>query len=255
MNAQETAKKLETFILNAVKTIGRENVLVAVSGGVDSATSLTLAVRSIGRKNVYPVLLPYGKLNDQGTLDALTLVNSLSIPRKNVYKIDIKPFVDTILNSDQTMDNLRRGNIMARVRMILLYDLEKKFEGIVLGTENKTEHLLGYYTRFGDEASDIEPLRSLYKTQVYQLAKYLKVPKNILNKPPTAGLWAGQTDEEEFGFSYALADEVLYLYHEKKLSRQAILKRGYDKKTINKLWWWIEKGKLKDKLPLNADIA
>lgn len=252
MNAQETAKKLETFIRNAVKTIGREKVLVAVSGGVDSATSLTLAVRSIGGKNVYPVLLPYGKLNGQGTLDALTLVNSLSIPRKNVYKIDVKPLVDPILNSDQTMDNIRRGNIMARIRMVVLYDLEKKLEGVVLGTENKTEHLLGYYTRFGDEASDIEPLRNLYKTQIYQLARFLNVPNNIINKPPTAGLWPGQTDEGEFGFSYSFADEILYFYYEEKLSKQEILKKGYDKKMLDKLWWWIEKGALKQKLPLKA---
>lgn len=105
----------------------------------------------------------------------------------------------------------RLGNIMARVRMIILFDLAKKLNAIVSGTENKSERLLGYFTRFGDSASDIEPIAHLYKTQVYQLAKYLKVPEKIINQSPTAGLWDGQTDEDEFGFTYEEADQVLYL--------------------------------------------
>ena len=147
------------------------------------------------------------------------------------------------------MDDARKGNVMARVRMIVLFDLSKKFNYLVMGTENKTEHLLGYYTRFGDEASDIEPLRELYKTQVFDLAKYLRVPQETINKAPTAGLWEGQTDEGEFGFSYKEADEILYLYANKKLTKKEIIAKGYGKKVIERLWWWVSKGEFKDRVP------
>ena len=114
---------------------------------------------------------------------------------------DIQPAVDTILQQIQDADRVRRGNVMARVRMIYLYDLAKKHTALVLGTENKTEYFLGYFTRYGDEAADIEPIRSLYKTQVQQLGQYFQLPASILNKAPSAGLWSNQTDEQEFGFS------------------------------------------------------
>jgi NAD+ synthase len=116
---------------------------------------------------------------------------------------------------------------MARVRMILLYDLAKKHNALVCGTENKSEYLLGYFTRFGDAASDFEPIQHLYKTQVYQLASSLGVPKNIIKKTPTAGLWHGQTDEGEFGFSYKEADEVLFYYYDKKLKLEEIKNKGF----------------------------
>ena len=116
---------------------------------------------------------------------------------------------------------------MARVRMIILFDLAKQIGGLVCGTENKSEKLLGYFTRFGDAASDLEPISHLYKTQVYQLAKYLKIPGQIINQSPTAGLWDGQTDEGEFGFTYREADQVLHLYFDQKKSLNEIKKLGF----------------------------
>jgi len=110
-----------------------------------------------------------------------------------------------------------------------LFDLAKKKQALVCGTENKTEHLLGYFTRFGDEASDFEPIRHLYKTEVLKLALYLGVPEKIINQPPSAGLWPGQTDEGDFGFSYKEADQVLELYLEKKLKLEEIEKKGFKK--------------------------
>ena len=124
-------------------------------------------------------------------------------------------------------DRVRLGNIMARVRMIILFDLDKKQKGLVCGTENKSEALLGYFTRFGDEASDIEPIQHLYKTQVYELAKYLGVPKEIIEKPPSANLWESQTDEGEFGFTYKEADQVLFHYYDKKLKLEEIKSKGF----------------------------
>jgi len=249
IDVKKTATKIEKFIKTAVKKEGYKTVLVATSGGIDSAVSLTLTAYALGRKNIYPVLLPYGEINDEGAQDAWLIINSLKIPKSQVKIVDIKPFVDSIVKSDPKMDNIRVGNIMARMRMVVLYDLIKKYNSLVVGTENKSEHLLGYYTRFGDEASDIEPIQNLYKTQVYILAKYLKIPKKLLTKSPTAGLWNGQTDEGEFGFSYKVADEILYLYSEKKLSKKEIIVRGYEKKVVDRVWWWIEKGEFKDRVP------
>lgn len=249
INPEKTAKQIEAFILSVCKKEKYGNILIGLSGGIDSATSAALAVRALGKEHVFPVLLPYGRLGAEGITDAKLIIKHLKIPKEQVIVVDIQPFVDSIIKSDPKMDNLRIGNIMARIRMVVLFDLLKKYNTLVIGTENKTEHLLGYYTRFGDEASDIEPIRELYKTQVYQLAEYLKVPRKIITKSPTAGLWEGQTDEGEFGFSYKVADEILYLHNEKKLSKEKIITKGFDKKIVERLWWWIEKGEFKDRLP------
>ena len=133
--------------------------------------------------------------------------------------------VETLDISDT--DSIRKGNIMARARMIALFDFAKKLDALVCGTENKSEYHLGYFTRFGDEASDIEPLRNLYKTQVYELAKYLKIPQPVIEKEPSANLWENQTDESELGFSYKEADTVLYLYFDKKMKAEEIKKLGF----------------------------
>jgi len=133
--------------------------------------------------------------------------------------------------------------------MILLYDLAKKLQALVLGTENKSEYLLGYFTRFGDEASDIEPVRHLYKTQVRQLALYLGIPRKIINKAPTAGFWLGQTDEKELGFTYEEADKILYLYFDLKKRKEEIEKIGFKKETIKKVISRVKANDFKHKLP------
>lgn len=251
-NPEETAGKLTDFLQRSFAEAGFSRAVIALSGGVDSAVSCSLAVQGLGVDNVYPVLLPCGALNAQGVLDAMAVVEWLKIPLAHVVRIDIKPAVDAIISGskDPGMDNVRRGNIMARVRMAVLFDQAKKRQAMVVGTENKSEHLLGYYTRFGDEASDIEPLRNLYKTQVYQLAKYLAVPDAILAKPPTAGLWDGQTDEGELGFSYEVADQILAgLYDEKKTSEELVAS-GFDQVVITKVRSWVEKNAFKHSLPV-----
>ena len=133
--------------------------------------------------------------------------------------------------------------------MILLFDLAKRENALVLGTENKTEHLLGYFTRFGDEASDVEPIRNLYKTQVRQLAPYLGIPKKIIEKTPTAGMWAGQTDEGEFGFTYEDADKILTLYREQKKTAEEIGKEGLKKDVIEKVLGRMKVNEFKHRLP------
>lgn len=227
-----TADTLTQFLKESFANAGFSKAVIGLSGGVDSATSCALAVRALGAANVFPLILPYGDLNPAGAKDAHSVVSWLGIPETNVTQINIKPEIDVILAQDPSADDVRRGNIMARVRMIFLYDQAKKMNALVVGTENKTEHLLGYFTRFGDEASDIEPLRSLYKTQVYELARHLGVPENILTKQPTAGLWEGQTDEGEFGFTYKQADEILLRFVDRKESEEAIVSAGFSQKTV-----------------------
>lgn len=237
------------YIKTTFEKEGKTDATIAVSGGVDSATSLSLTTKALGKKHVFPVILPYGKLNLEGKEDALLIIEALSIPSANVTTVDIQPFVDSVVNFDPSSDQEEKGRIMARTRMIILYHLAQKRNSFVVGTENKSEHLLAYYTRFGDEASDVEPIRQLYKTQVFALAKHLGVPEKILKKSPSAGLWENQTDEGQFGFSYKTADEILFLYEEKKLSKEEVISKGYDKNTVEKVWWWIKRGEFKARLP------
>lgn len=150
---------------------------------------------------------------------------------------------------NENIDKIRFGNIMARVRMIILYDLAKANKALVCGTENKTERLLGYYTLYGDSASDLEPIRHLYKTQVIELAKSLGVPEKIINKPPTAGLWLDQTDEKELGFSYKEADQILHYIYDKKYKVEEVAKLGFKLETIRKIKQRVENNSFKGKLP------
>lgn len=208
----EEEKKIVQFLKTVFAEQKIEKAVIGISGGVDSATSLTLISKVLAPENIIAIHLPYFD-NTDSDVDALS--KSLGI---KIDRISIKEMADGLINELKVPkdDQIRRGNIMARVRMITLYDIAKKNNALVVGTENRSELQLGYFTRFGDEASDIEPLQHLYKTQIYKLAKHLGVPDSILTKKPSANLWAAQTDEDEFGFTYEEADPVLYLYFDKK---------------------------------------
>lgn len=249
LDSEETVKTLVAFLKEIFYKSGFSKAVIALSGGVDSSTSCVLTVKALGEKNVFPVILPYGQLNSQEVIDAVELISFLQIPKENIIQIDIKPLVDSIIALEETMDNIRKGNIMARTRMIILFNQAKKGNALVLGTENKSEYLLGYFTRFGDEASDVEPLRNLYKTQVYQIARYLKIPDKIVNKTPSAGLWGGQTDENELGFTYKEADRILSLLYDEKKSVAEIIKMGFPSAVVNKVSDWVYKNKFKHVLP------
>lgn len=249
LNTEQTTKKIIAFIQKTIKAAGFSKVVVGFSGGIDSAVATCLATQALGEKNVFIGLFPYGQLNRDGLTNAKQLINQLKIPDANIIIYDIQPPVDRILKLDPSADKIRKGNCIARVRMILLFDLAKKHQTLVLGTENKTEHLLGYFTRFGDEASDIEPIRTLYKTQVRQLAKYLNLPPKIIEAVPTAGLWQGQTDEGEFGFTYAEADKILHLYIDLQKSREEIEKNGFEKGIVERVINRLKKSEFKHKTP------
>ncbi|MBL7159728.1 NAD(+) synthase, partial [Candidatus Microgenomates bacterium] len=185
IDCQKTTTKLTEFIQSEVKKAGFKKVIIGLSGGIDSAVSLVLAVKALAKENVFVVILPYGKENKKDLEDALLMIKHLKIPFQNLIQINIQSMVDSFLITAKDADQIRKGNIIARVRMILLYDLAKKHQALVCGTENKSEHVLGYYTRFGDEASDLEPIRGYYKTQIRQLAEFLNIPEKIINKPPS----------------------------------------------------------------------
>lgn len=257
IDCQEITRKIVEFLKDEVYKAGFKKVIVSASGGVDSSTTLTLATKALGPKNILVALLPYKKINQDS--DAKLVIKKLKIPRKNVFEIEISAMVNSFLlrfhpKQGGTLAKIRLGNIMARVRMILLYDLAKREKALVCGTENKSEYLLGYFTRFGDEASDLEPIRNLYKTQVIALAKYLGVPQKIIVKPPSAGLWKGQTDEEELGFSYKIADKILYFHFDKNYPWPEIEKLGFKKEVVDKVRLRVEKNEFKHKVPKTTKV-
>lgn len=218
INPEFEKEKIIAWIKDVLQKQNFKNVIIGLSGGIDSAVALALITKTINSGNIFVVHSYYFKSQ---TNILLPFLKKLNIPQENIYNISIKKQVDefkktTRLTRSSKNYQIRLGNIMARVRMIILYDLARKNNALVCGTENKSEFYLGYFTRFGDEASDFEPIRHLYKTQVYQLAKHLNIPPKILRLKPTAGLWPGQTDEKEFGFSYKEADRVLNLYLDTK---------------------------------------
>lgn len=245
-----SVEQLVGFLKNAFAQTGFTKAVIALSGGVDSATSCTLAVQALGKENVYPILLPYGELNHQGVVDAQLVIDALQIPKENVQIINIEPLISPTLLTDPTMDNVRKGNAMARMRMTILFDQAKKRQALVVGTENKSEDLLGYFTRFGDSASDIEPLHNLYKTEVYELAKSLGIPEPILVKKPTAGLWEGQTDEGDFGFTYKEADAILALLYDEKKPIEDVAAQGFAKETVEKVKARVDQNSFKHHLPI-----
>jgi len=203
-------KWLVAFLWDEVKRRrGFDSALVGLSGGVDSSVTAILAARAFGPENVICVRMPY-KSSSQESLDHAQLLAESQGVRLETK--DITPAVDGFLASlDEEADDNRKGNVMARMRMIVLFDLSAKLNALPLGTGNKTERLFGYYTWHGDDAPPINPLGDLYKTQVLELARYLGVPDEIVSKPPTADLVVGQTDESDLGIPYAVADPILHL--------------------------------------------
>jgi len=213
-------KQITDFIRQTFTRQKKEKAVIAVSGGIDSAVSLTLAVKALGAENVFPLFLPYDK---QLFIDSEIISAWNDIPIENTQTTNIHSMVQAIAKTLGAEEQLSLGNIMARVRMIAVYERARQLDEVAIGTENKSEKYLGYFTRFGDEASDLEPLQHLYKTQVRELAEFLELPKIFSQKAPTAGLWQGQTDEEELGFSYEVADKVLIELIDKKITAKNIV--------------------------------
>jgi NAD+ synthase len=227
------ARKILTgFIRSEITRAGFLHAVVGLSGGIDSALACALAVEALGAENVLAIRLPYRDSSPDSLEDARLTAEQLGV---QMQTIDITPMADPMIERDPNMVNLRKGNLLARTRMIVLYDQSEVFKGLVLGTSNKTEILLGYTTLWGDMASAINPLGDLYKTQLRQLGADINLPKSVLEKPPSADLWAGQTDEAELGMKYAEVDPLLYLLVDKRYTVEDCVEAGFDRSFVDKV--------------------
>ena len=253
LNAELAVRALVSFISDAVTTTNSEGVVVGLSGGVDSALSAALAARALGPERVHTFMLPHRTSSPDSLADAAAVAEALALAP---IGIDISPMVDPYFETyEADADKVRLGNKMARERMSILYDQAKKLRGLVLGTSNKTEILLGYSTIFGDNASSINPLGDLYKQQVWQLASHLGLPSQVVDKKPSADLWPGQTDEEELGFDYPTADEVLYLMFNLGLSDEEVIALDYPEEVVRRIVSLEENNRFKRRLMLIARLS
>ncbi len=230
IDAATVTDLLVDFLRRETRRAGFRRAVVGLSGGIDSATSAALAARALGPRNVLCLLLPYRTSSLDSRRDALGLARLLGTPTE---RFDITPMVDACYRRGPQVSRRRRGNMMARVRMTLLYDRSMRDERLVIGTSNKTELLLGYGTHFGDMASALNPLGDLYKTQVRLVAQRLGVPDAILRKTPTADLWAGQSDEEELGHSYNDLDRLLLRLVEMRDSPENAIAGGFPRRMVD----------------------
>ena len=222
-------KTLVDFIRNELNHAGFSRAVVGVSGGVDSALTCFLSAEALGPENVLAIFMPY-ETTSTGSRGHAGLVIEATGARDQT--VDITAMATPVFDRVPEADKIRRGNVMARIRMIVLYDQSAAFNGLVIGTGNKTESLLGYTTLYGDSACAINPLGDLYKTQILQLARAVGVPVPIVNKPPSADLWDGQTDEDELGFTYDEVDRLLLLLIDQGYTPQACVDVGFDEKFI-----------------------
>lgn len=252
INTDLARQILTGFIHSEVTRTGFKKAVIGLSGGIDSALSCFLAAEALGSANVLAVRMPY-KSSSQDSLDhAQQVIDKLGVAS---LTIPITPMVQPYLDANEGISSFRAGNIMARQRMIVLYDQSAVFGGLVIGTSNKTEILLGYSTLWGDSASALNPIGDLYKTQIRQLSRALGVPDVIVAKPPTADLWLGQTDEKELGFTYADVDPLLYLLVDERYTPQECVDAGYEEGFVNKVVDRIRRNQFKRILPPIAKLG
>ena len=258
INTELATKIITGFIKTELNRVGFKKALMGLSGGIDSALSLYLSAKALGPENVLAVRMPYAKhslskTSPSNTLDdAQTMIDDLGVQSMT---IEITDMVDPLINQHEDMTKLRAGNIMARMRMIVLYDQSVAFNGLVMGTSNKTEMLLGYSTVYGDAAAALQPISVLYKTQVRQLAKALGVPNQVIEKVPSADLWVGQTDEGELGFTYAEVDKLLYLLVDQRYRPEDCVAEGFDMAFVDRVMGLMRKNHFKRVMPPIAKLS
>ncbi len=240
---------LTKFLDDEVRKTGLEKVVVGLSGGLDSAVVAVLAHRAFG-DDLLCVKMPSHYSSQSSLDDADELCERFGM-RSETRSIE------PLLKAYETpeMDNLRRGNFSARMRMATLFDISAREGALVLGTSNKSELMLGYGTLYGDLASAVNPIGDLYKTEVFELARHLEVPESIVGKPPSADLWAGQSDEEELGYTYAQLDAVLRRYVEERADRDELIGEGFEPALVDLVVTRIFRNQFKRKMPVIAKLT
>jgi len=240
------------FLRQEITKTGLKRAVIGLSGGIDSTVSAYIAKEALGRENVYGILMPYKLSSKDSVEDALKVVRETGIHHK-IFEIT-EP-ADAYIEKFDEMDKVRRGNILARMRMITLFDHSHLYQALVVGTSNKTELLLGYGTWYGDMASSLNPIGDLYKNQIYQLGRYFNVPESIIKKKPSADLWVGQSDEEELGFSYDEADVILYHLFDLHYSIEEVVKLGFKEELVNGIFERVKRNQFKRLPPIIAKIS
>ena len=234
MEPKKAEEKIESFLVDYFWKAGKKKAVVGLSGGLDSAVTLALCVRALGRKNTLAVLLPSSSTPKRDVADARRLARQLGA---RAISISISPILRSF--GPLASSRLSRANLSARVRMGILYAIAGRENGLVVGTGDKSECLLGYFTKYGDGGADLFPLGGLYKTEVKRLASHLGIPQQIISKPASPALWKGQTAEGELGFSYEIADKVLAAMEKGEPKRE--IERKYGKKLVGAIFKRMEK--------------
>ena len=240
------------FIQAQLRQAGFERAVLGLSGGIDSGLVAFLVAEAIGADRLHCVLMPYRTSSPASRADAETVVAALGCSSEVV---PISPMIDGYFGDDTAASALRRGNFAARMRMAVLYDRSVTWGGLVVGTGNKTESLIGYTTLFGDNACAFNPIGDLYKSQVRQLAVAMGVPEAVIAKAPSADLWPGQTDESEAGFSYPLLDRLLFWRIDKRRSVEEVVAMGFDPELVARVDRMIAGSEFKRQVPPIAKLG
>jgi NAD+ synthase len=252
INTDLARRILTGFIKSELNRMGFTRAVINLSGGIDSALSCYLAAEALGPQNVLAIRLPYKASSPDSLAHAQLVIGALGV---NAITEEITEMVDPLIAKFPDMNSMRKGNIMARMRMIVLYDQSAAFNGLAIGTSNKTEILLGYSTLFGDSACAINPLGDLYKTQIRQLSRALGIPEAIVEKAPSADLWSGQTDEGELGFTYADADRLLYLLVDERYTPDECVEAGFAAGFVRAVVDRVRRNQFKRVLPPVAKLS
>ncbi len=252
INTKLVRRILVGFLRDEILKVGAKKAVLGLSGGIDSALVCHLAAEALGSENVYAICMPYKTSNPESEAHA-RLVAEASGVRFSV--LPITPMVDAYFEQLPDADNMRRGNKMARERMTILFDHSALYGALVLGTSNKTELLLGYGTLYGDMASALNPIGDLYKTQIWQLSEEVEVPRPVIDKKPSADLWAGQTDEEELGFTYREVDELLYRMVDQRAGVDELVSEGFNREFIGSIYNKVQNSHFKRRLPVIAKVS
>ena len=251
LNLKEVHNELVEFLRENFKKAGFSKAVLGLSGGIDSALVAYLLRDALGKENVLAIMMPYKSSNPDSLNHAKLVIEDLKITSKT---IEITDMIDAYFKNEKEATSLRMGNKMARERMSILFDYSSKENTLVVGTSNKTEIYLGYSTQFGDSACALNPIGDLYKTNIWDLSRYLKIPNELIEKKPSADLWEGQTDEQEMGLTYKEADQVLYRMLEENKTVEEVLAEGFNKDLVDNIVRRMNRSEYKRRMPLIAKI-